>query len=436
MNYSDSELLKICRQVSATIFDRVNNVANLAEPGHRDGQYYLDIVADDSAIEIFSGYGISVLSEESGITDNNSRYMAILDPIDGSTNASNGLPMFCTSILILCDNLPVLGFIDSRKFNFEIYAMEEGRIFLNAKPLIMLPEVNLEDSIVSFSGYPKEWAGWKQSRSLGSAALEIAFVATGSLGAYFDASYDGLAIWDYAAGLYIAKCLGYSIDETLGRNLLIYETEIRRHPIVGNNDKLVNSLKTRLPVTRAAQRDSEVLRLLMQRLTNTDDQEEVIFIEKVMDSLKGKEDIYTASTGGFHLTGSAVIVSKRGVLLHEHIKLKIWIQPGGHIDILETPYDAAKREAFEETGIMPIDPASDPILLSVAKVVGADGHTHADMRFLFYSGGEDPVPPPSESQKVEWFNFETAIKIVDSSNLQALIQAKRYLKDAALFGEI
>lgn len=52
-----------------------------------------------------------------------------------------------------------------------------------------------------------------------------------------------------------------------------------------------------------------------------------------------------------HVTGSAIIVGQRGVVLHRHKRLGLWLQPGGHIEPGETPWEAALREAQEETGL-------------------------------------------------------------------------------------
>src|SRR5487761_1289430 len=52
-----------------------------------------------------------------------------------------------------------------------------------------------------------------------------------------------------------------------------------------------------------------------------------------------------------HVTASAVVVGRRGTVLHLHRRLRRWLQPGGHIDPGEAPEHAALREAREETGL-------------------------------------------------------------------------------------
>jgi len=130
-----------------------------------------------------------------------------------------------------------------------------------------------------------------------------------------------------------------------------------------------------------------------------------------------------------HVTGSAVILGERGVVLHRHRRLGIWLQPGGHIDVGETPWDAAWREAGEETGL-PVHPAPlDPVrrrppLLHVDVHPGPRGHTHLDLRYLFGADPVDPAPPPGESPEVHWLDLDVAIERADDG-LRGLLVALR-----------
>lgn len=117
-----------------------------------------------------------------------------------------------------------------------------------------------------------------------------------------------------------------------------------------------------------------------------------------------------------HVTGSALVVGERGVLLHRHKRLGLWLQPGGHVEPGETPWNAARREASEETGLR-FDPWSDggpPELAHLDVHSGGRGHTHLDLRYVLVIAGDDtPSPPTGESQEVAWFSWEDAIAVAD-----------------------
>lgn len=118
-----------------------------------------------------------------------------------------------------------------------------------------------------------------------------------------------------------------------------------------------------------------------------------------------------------HVTGSALLVGPRGVLLHLHKRLGIWLQPGGHVEAGETPWDAAMREAAEETGLGLAWPGSErvPPLAHLDVHDGGRGHTHLDLRYLLAVAGDDePRPPAGESQDVRWFPWPDAVEAADA----------------------
>lgn len=127
-----------------------------------------------------------------------------------------------------------------------------------------------------------------------------------------------------------------------------------------------------------------------------------------------------------HVTASAVVVGPRGVLLHRHKRLGIWLQPGGHLDPDEPPTRAAVREVVEETGLVAEHPGQGPRLVHVdVHHVPPTGHTHLDLRYLLHADG-DPAPPAGESQTVRWFDWDEAIGVADVG----LVGALRHLRPA------
>ena len=137
-----------------------------------------------------------------------------------------------------------------------------------------------------------------------------------------------------------------------------------------------------------------------------------------------------------HVTASAIVVGRRGVVLHLHKRLQRWLQPGGHIEAGELPWEAALREAREETGLpvelgdvesTDVEPGGrepgdvGPRLAHVDVHAGPRGHTHLDLRYIVFGADADPQPPPGESQQVRWFSWDDAIAMADHALVGVLI---------------
>lgn len=136
-------------------------------------------------------------------------------------------------------------------------------------------------------------------------------------------------------------------------------------------------------------------------------------IEQFVTQLDRLERPFEEAADRVHVTGSAIVVGAKGVVLHKHKRLGLWLQPGGHIEPGETPWDGALREAAEETGL-PVSFADGvPQLVHVDVHPGPRKHIHLDLRYLVTAPPVAPAPPEGESQDVRWFPWYQAIAMAE-----------------------
>jgi 8-oxo-dGTP pyrophosphatase MutT (NUDIX family) len=149
-------------------------------------------------------------------------------------------------------------------------------------------------------------------------------------------------------------------------------------------------------------------------------------IERLLAEFERLDDPLDQALDPVHVTGSAIVVGRRGVVLLRHKRLGLWLQPGGHVDLGETPWAAALREAREETGLdvrfADVDEHDVPRLVHVDVHDGGRGHTHLDLRFVLDGGDADPSPPEGESQEIAWFDWPAAIERASDDRLTSLLR--------------
>ncbi|MFY9782355.1 MAG: NUDIX domain-containing protein [Acidimicrobiales bacterium] len=151
------------------------------------------------------------------------------------------------------------------------------------------------------------------------------------------------------------------------------------------------------------------------------DEREALSLALTLDRLTWPGDPFSQSENEHHLTASAFVVSSRGVILHRHRRLGIWVQPGGHVDPGESPEEACLRETTEETGLV-VRHLEPPRLFHVDVHPGPKGHTHYDLRYVLLADPLDPTPPEHESPDVFWFDFDVAPQRGEATLSAALVK--------------
>ena len=210
--------------------------------GTRPGQYHLDLAADGAALPILHGAGFAVLSEESGMTgESTSRFLAVMDPVDGSTNAHRKIPFYATSICVLDAEGPLVGLVVNLATGTRYAAVRGGGADRDGAALKPSGCQELSSAIVGISGFPGHHPGWAQFRTLGAASLEFCAVAEGVLDAYMLVGRSTLYGWDYLAGLLICQEAGAVVVERDGAELVVRDDAPRR-PIVAATSQLAARL--------------------------------------------------------------------------------------------------------------------------------------------------------------------------------------------------
>jgi len=161
----------------------------------------------------------------------------------------------------------------------------------------------------------------------------------------------------------------------------------------------------------------------------TNYREEVAFQQRVLDLLHAAGDEafsrYHYEPG--HITASGFIVNKDAtkMLLVQHTKLNLWLQPGGHLDEGETAYVACLREVAEETLLKDI--VSDGVLFDIDIHLiptnkGLPPHFHFDIRYLFYVDEALPVEISEESLAIQWVKLEEVQNFNNSVSMLRPVQ--------------
>lgn len=238
----DGSLLGVLHDAATAVSAAIRSLDDWGLAGTREGQYRTDLAADAAAKEVLDDAGLGVMSEESGPHRMDRGVVVVLDPVDGSTNASRGIPWYATSLCAADAEGLRAAVVVNQASGVRFEALRHGGARRDGEPIRPSSCEVLGDAIIGFSGYPPRFLGWSQYRGLGAAALDLCAVAEGVLDAYAVVGGSQLGSWDYLGGMLICLEAGAVVTESSGRELYTLDHAARRTPLAASTPALLDAL--------------------------------------------------------------------------------------------------------------------------------------------------------------------------------------------------
>jgi myo-inositol-1(or 4)-monophosphatase len=227
---------------SAAVADVLATTTEWGASGQRDGQYAVDLRADDACLAPLFEAGYRVLSEESGLRGPPGAPIVVVDPLDGSTNASRGIPWYATALCLVDHAGPAVACVANHATGQRTTALRGHGAEHAGRRLRTSGCVELSEAMVGVSGLPDRHYGWAQFRALGAAAPDLCLVASGALDGWVDMSNDAHGVWDYLASVLICLEAGAAVGEVDDRDVVVLEHTARRTPVVAATPALLDAL--------------------------------------------------------------------------------------------------------------------------------------------------------------------------------------------------
>ncbi len=225
MNYIDVAQ-KAARASGALLKANFGKALEVDEALHHD----LKIALDKESQELITGIILehfpdhAIYGEEGLAGDQSSDYQWIVDPIDGTVNFFYGIPHYCISIAMRIKEELTIGVIYDPSTD-ELWTVEKGGpAYLNGKEIQASPRTKIEESILfvgcgkteealntGLERFRKASLRARKMRMMGSAALGMAYIATGRMDAYIESR---ISLWDIAAGQLLLEAAGGKTELT------------------------------------------------------------------------------------------------------------------------------------------------------------------------------------------------------------------------------
>ncbi len=251
------QVVQLSREVGQFIKNEVNQVKNeeIETKSLNSLVSYVDKKAEETIV-----HRLEVLLPEAGFIaeegtsdKKGEHYNWIIDPLDGTTNFLHAIPVFSVSIALMQDNEIVLGVVYEVNQDECFYAWKGGEAYLNGQKIQVSKTSKLADALLA-TGFPyydfkridayfkvlQHFAQHTRGvRRLGSAAVDLVYVACGRFDAFFEYS---LNAWDVAAGAFIVQQAGGQISDFKGEaNWLFGKEMLASNRLI--NEEVILALK-------------------------------------------------------------------------------------------------------------------------------------------------------------------------------------------------
>jgi myo-inositol-1(or 4)-monophosphatase len=199
-----------------------------------------------------------IVAEESGVIQGNDEHSWFVDPLDGTVNYAHNIPIFCVSVAYASQGRLTLGAVYD-PMRDEMFTAERGKgAFLNGRPLRVSVVTELQKSLL-VTGFPYDAWNTRQDnfanfvhfakltqgvRRLGSAALDLCYVAAGRFDGFWEMS---LKPWDVAAGGLICEEAGAQVTNVSGANDYLSSPQSVVAATPGIHAKMLQELKALMP---------------------------------------------------------------------------------------------------------------------------------------------------------------------------------------------
>jgi len=212
--------VKAAKAAGALLRENAGSALKVDEALHHDLKLALDKESQELITNILlEAYPDHAIYGEEGLAGNQeSDYHWIVDPIDGTVNFFYGIPHYCVSIALRHKDEIIVGVIYDPSMD-ELWTVEKGQpAYLNGVEISVSPRTKLEESILyvgcgktenslekGLERFHKASTRARKMRMMGSAALGMAYIATGRLDAYVESR---ISLWDIAAGQLLLESAG------------------------------------------------------------------------------------------------------------------------------------------------------------------------------------------------------------------------------------